>query len=200
MTRKQFAEIMAYIAAGVEKGPSPETAAVYYAALGDLPLDVFRAAAKVVILNHGFKSFPLAYQLRQAASDIVLGQIAELPPAEAWRLAWEAVGRIDPDIQGPYTVRNHEGVMTEFPSQKVAVIANLPPLVAKTLRAYGLQSMIGGKESVSIVRSQFIKMFEQIAAQHKKLALMPEALAKEIESRATPAIGKIVDAIGVERT
>ena len=198
MTAKDFATVMAYLEAGINQPLPKNRAEVYWDLLKDLPVDVMRTAAKRVLLEHQWSTFPSVAQLRQAASETILGQVAELPPAEAWAQAWNAVGRIDPEIQGPYIMNGKE-----YPSQTAAIMDSLPLLVAKTINAYGIRALTHGQEPIGVIRGQFLKMFDQITTKHKRLALMPPALQKEIEqqnkgtlpAQAQQAFGQI----GVER-
>jgi hypothetical protein len=199
MNRKDFAACLAYVETACKTPLSDKEAEVYWDLLRDLPLDVLRIACKRVVLEHPYKSFPSIAQLRQAASETILGQVAELAPAEAWRLASQAMSKIDPEISGPYSLNGKE-----YPSQTVAILASLPLLVRKTVSAYGIRSWTHGREQVGVVRAQFLKMFEQNVAHHKRLALMPDALKREIEAKSqaqTPSVAHASLAqIGLEPT
>lgn len=203
MNKGEFAGCMAYLAATLNQSISEERSKQFYNLLGDLPLDVLRIACKRVVLEHPWPTFPSVAEIRQAASETILGQVAELPPAEAWRLASQAMAKIDCEIAGPYMARNREGVMTQFPSQTAAVMANLPPLVRKTVSAYGVRAWTQGREPIGVIRGQFLRMFEQNVAQFKRLALMPPALQKEIEAKSPASLPSVahnaLSQIGVEK-
>ncbi len=198
MTRKQFAEVLAVLSAAVEKPFAAETAEVYWAVLGDLPLDVFRAAAKVVVLTHAYKTIPLASELRKAASDVIQGQISDMTPANAWEACQRAAKRIDLDISGPYWARGKT-----YASQAASVMDELPPLVARAMSAFGLADLCNaakGASALTTIRAQFLKVVEQQIEHRRKLALMPPALAKEIESHTLPAsAARAIESIGAEK-
>lgn len=203
MTAKDFTTCMAYLEVGINQPLPKNRAEIYWDLLNDLPIDVLRTAAKRVLLEHQWATFPSVAQLRQAASDTILGQVAELPPAEAWAQAWKAVTRIDPEVSGPYMMRDKEGVMRQYPSQTAAIMDSLPFLVAKTINAYGIRALTHGQEPIGVVRGQFLKMFDQITTKHKKLALMPPALKREIEQQnkgtLSAPVQQALGQIGLER-
>lgn len=166
MKSLEFAEVMAYISAATTKPLSPEAAEVYYDLLGDLPAEVLRVAAKRVVLEHRWATFPSVAELREAASETMRGQVKELSPAEAWDLAWGAVAYMDPEQEGSVA----------------RVTAGLPPLVVETMQAFGVPALCYGKEPVGVIRGQFLKMFEQLAARDRRMALLPASLKHAIAS------------------
>src|SRR5262249_4373334 len=136
----------------------------------DLPLDVLKLAAKRVVLEHRWATFPTVAELRAAAAETMQGQVAELSPAEAWAIAWRVVGSTDPEVEGSFQ-RASKGV---------------PPLVVEAIRAFGLNSLCYGKEPVGVVRGQVLKVYEQLAAREQRTALMPASVRAAIEG-----IGKL---------
>ncbi len=185
MTRPEFAEIMARLAAAYGTGfgrPMDEfTVTVYYDALGDITLDVLRIAAKRVMMQQ--KWFPTVHELRQAASETQAGEVAALPPAEAWALAWRAACRIDPDIEGSVD----------------RACEMLPTLVLEALRAFGINAMIYGKEPLGVVRGQFLKIYEQIQAKAQRERLLPAQLKAEVKAIGSEFARQQLKQIGVER-
>ena len=181
MTRYEFGVTMNYIGVAVGKPMEDANALdVYFDLLGDLPADVFRLAAKRVVLSHKYPTFPSVAELRAAALDAHQGDTGGgLPVAEAWRLAWQAVGKIDLDIDG----------------SKDRHLASLPPAVAETINALGLANLIHGKDPVPVVRAQFSKAYEQIAARDRQRALLPAPVREAIEARAAPPVLKLADAL-----
>lgn len=168
MTRHEFASVMAYIAAGIGKAVTKETVDVYFDLLGDLPAPAFRAAAKRVLLEHKWANFPSVAELREAAALTMQGEISSLSPAEAWHLAWEAVKGIDPEVEGTLE----------------RACSGLPPIVFEAMRAFGINSLCFGRDPVGVVRAQFIKIYEQLAAREQRQALLPSALRQSIEAQA----------------
>jgi hypothetical protein len=166
VTRTEFLKAIAYIAAGTGKTLAPESLEVYFDCLGDLPCEVLAVAAKRVVLEHKYATFPTVAELREAASLTARGQISDLSPAEAWALAWRAVADTDPEVDGSF--------------ERAAKKLKLAPLVAEAIRVYGLQSLCYGAEPVGVVRGQFLKIYEQLAARAKRAALLPAAVARAV--------------------
>src|SRR5262245_2019943 len=120
MTREDFAITMAYLESGLNQPLPAKRAEVYWDLLKDLPVDALRLAAKRVLLEHKWATFPSVAELRQAASEVLLGQEAEMSPATAWELAWAAARRIDLGLTGRYLVVRG-GVTREYESQAQSV-------------------------------------------------------------------------------
>lgn len=212
MTKRHLLEAMGFLATAIGREPlSPQSVDVYFELLGDLPVEVLRAAAKKVALEHKWATFPTPAELRGAAANVMNQQLDELTPARAWEIAQQAVRRIDYSISGPYMMRNREGVMTEYPSQTAAIMDQVPGMVADAMRKFGLATLAvsgdaKGKskvDPVGVQRGQFLKMFEQIAEKRRQFAMLPDGMKKEIEdlraARAIPvAIQSVVAQIGVE--
>lgn len=165
MTNTEFASVIAYITSAIGKPLNPDAQLVYFDLLGDLPADVFQLAAKRVVLEHKWATFPSIAELRQAAAESVRGEVKELTPAEAWALAWKAARRIDLGADG----------------SKDRALAGLPPIVVEAINAVGLASMTGKDEPVGVVRGQFLKVFEQLQGRERRLALMPPAVLDGIK-------------------
>ncbi len=164
MTRPEFAGVMAYLEAGCGKPCPPEAAHVYFDLLGDLDVKVLLNAARRVILQHPWATFPSIAELRQAAAETAQGRVSPLSPAEAWALAWCAIGKIDPEQPG--SIARH--------------CAPLPPLVVEAMQALGVEALCHGREPVAVVRAHFLKAFEQLAARETRRALLPPALQREV--------------------
>lgn len=176
MTNTEFAEIIAYITAGCGKPLTAESQVVYFDLLGDLPAETLRLAARRVLLEHKWATFPSVAELRQAAVDSTRGEVKELSAVEAWGLARRVAARIDLEVDG-----SAERAMTD-----------LPPLVREAMRIFGLPSLCvsGGDDfdgnprrvdPISVQAAQFVKIYEQIAARDRKAALMPPAVRKAID-------------------
>jgi hypothetical protein len=176
--KKQFAGVMAYLATAIQKPVGKETIDVYYDLLGDLPVEVLQAAAKRVVLEHKWATFPSVAELREAASETMRGQVKDVSPAEAWEMAWAVACRHDPNQSGEYVSNGKK-----FPSQWAAITAGMPQIVLDAINAFGPRALIYGQEPIGVLRGQFLKTFEQIAARHKRQALLPQSLRKEIEGR-----------------
>lgn len=185
MTNTEFARIIAYLTQGCGKSLTPEQQVVYFDCLGDLSAETFQLAAKRVLMEHKWATFPSIAELREAAALTVRGEVSSLPAAAAWEMAWGAVKCIDLDIDG--SVGN--------------AMRNLPPLVRDTMKALGIASLVGGDDPVPVVRAQFMAAYEQLAARAKRQALLPADTRKAIEQagerQAIPApVRMAIDGIG----
>lgn len=166
MTYGEFASTIGYIELGCRQKISRESLDVYFELLGDLPSEAFQIAAKRVVLEHPWATFPSIAELRLAAAEALQGHVSELSPSEAWHLAWKAAGKIDLDIPGS----------ADFHCR------NLPPIVSEAMAAFGVPSLVNGKDPVGVIRGQFIKIFEQLQARDRRLALLPNALKGQIKA------------------
>lgn len=186
MNRIEFAQCMAYLGAAIGKQLPTESVEVYFDLLGDLPKEVLQTAAKRVVLEHKWATFPSVAEIREAAAETMMGEKKRLSPSEAWELAWEATKKIDPDIEG--SLQRH----TE----------NLPALVIEAMRVFGIVSLVRGKEPISITRSQFLKVYEQLQERESRLNLLPQKVKDSIEKigrdyKALPEVSrKLIENIG----
>lgn len=168
MSREEFLKAVAYVTAACGKALAPASLEVYFDCLGDLPYDVMLTAAKRVVLEHKFATFPTVAEFREAAAETLRGRVKELSAAEAWEAAWAVVRNTDPEIEGSFARATRD----------------TPPLVVEAIRAFGLQALCYGKEPVGVVRGQFLKIFEQLAARDRRAALLPAPVKLAIEERA----------------
>lgn len=182
MTRQEFASVMSYIGLAIRQELSSESMEVYFDLLQDLPRDVLQTAARRALLEHRWPTFPTVAELRTAAAQTQRGEVKGLSPAEAWGLAWRAVSKIDPEIGGPYHVGDRV-----YRTQADSILEGLPPLVREAIESMGLPSLCYG-EPVGVIRGQFMKTFEQLAARDERAALLPASVKQAIEGRgAAPA-------------
>jgi hypothetical protein len=179
VTREEFSACMAYLAAAIQKPLPKESVAVYFDLLGDLQLAVLQTACKRVALEHRWATFPSVAEIREAAAETQRGQVKEIAPAEAWEMAWRAVGQIDPEVAGSAD----------------RALSRVPLIVAAAVVAMGIPALCYGKEPVGVIRGQFMKTFEQIAARDKRQALLPSTV-KEAIAQHRPAIAQAVAQIG----
>ena len=122
-------------------------------------------AAKRVLLEHKWATFPTIAELREAAALTVRGETTEITPIEAWGMAWRAIRKIDLDMDDSVE----------------QATSGLPPVVVATLNDIGIANLIGGKDPVPVVRAQFTKAFEQIAERHRRERILPSATRAAIE-------------------
>lgn len=170
MTRLEFLKVMAALTAGSGRDLAADAKEVYFDCLGDLTVDVFALAAKRVLMEHKWATFPSIAELRQAAAETVRGTVKELGSGEAWAMAWRAVGQIDPEVAGSYA----------------RAVKELPAIVVEAMENYGINPLCYGKEPVGVIRAQFTKIFDQLADRDRRKALMPANLTKQIEANARP--------------
>jgi hypothetical protein len=176
--RIEFGKVLGYIALGIGK-PIAETEdaaagrmEVYYDALGDIPLDVLRAAAKLVIMEHKWATYPSAAEIREACRSIV----ADDPGVdEAAKHAFRIASKLDPDIQGPYMV---DGRL--YVSQWDYLTKDTPKRIVEAMRSFGVSRLTDPKEIVGVVRAQFCKLYEQIVQRDQRERLLPQDLKDEI--------------------
>lgn len=166
MKKSDFVPIMAYIGAAIGKPQSDYTVEVYFDLLGDLPKEALQIGAKRVILLHPWSTFPSVAELREAAVETLRGVACELSSAEAWQLAWKATGKIDPEVEGSID-RGCDG---------------LPPLIVEAMKAFGIGALCFGKEPISVVRGQFVKIYEQLQRREHRVGLLPTSVTKAIEN------------------
>ncbi len=182
MTRHEFVSCMAYLAAGIGKSVSAETAEVYWSLLGDLPPAALQTATQRVLLEHRWSTFPSVAELREAAAETLRGIVSDLTAAEAWALVWKTAGRIDPESEGSIERQ----------------IAKLPPLVREAMQTFGIPSLCYGREPVGVIRGQFMKVFDQLAAREKRLATLPDSIKRDVKAigERQPAIAGTIGSIG----
>jgi hypothetical protein len=175
MTRSEFAMAMAYVGTAMAKPLSAEAHEVYFELLGDLNYQTLMVAVKRVLLEHRFPTFPSVAELRQAAAETIRGEAVELSECEAWGKAWQIVGDTDPEVEGSF--------------ERACRRAKAPPLVVEAIVTMGLNAMCYGDEPVGVVRGQFLKVFAQLAARERRLALLPPALRTALSDiRDRPAL------------
>lgn len=177
MTDIQFAEVIGKISAGCGKSLSAESQLVYFDCLGDLDYEVFKLAAKRVLLSHPWATFPSIAELREAAALTARGEVVELSPAKAWELAWQRIGGVDLEIRGPYHANGKV-----YADQLAAALDGLPDVLVKAIRAFGIPSLAYGDDPPGVKRGQFMKVYEQIADDSKREAIMPADTRKAIEA------------------
>lgn len=175
MTREEFVRVTNYITAGCGKHLGPESLEVYFDLLGDLDAPTLLVAAKRVLLRHKFPTFPTIAELREAATLTQAGEVTSLSSAEAWSLAWDAAARTDPEITGSFE----------------RATAGLPPLVVRAMRAFGVNALCYGSEPITVIRAQYMRVYEQLAAREREAAVLPAATKRAIAAQgATPIAPK----------
>ena len=168
MTRDEFIKVLAYLSAGSSKSLAPAGVEVYFDCLADLPFDVLAIAAKRVILEHKFATFPTVAELREAAALTTRGEVAGMTSAEAWALARRIAANTDPEVEGDYS--------------RQCAKYNPPPIVRQSIEAFGLLSLCYGDDPDGVQRGQFMRIYDELAKREKRHALMPAAVIAQIEA------------------
>jgi hypothetical protein len=167
VTNTEFAEIIGFLTAGCGKPLAVESQVVYFDLLGDLSAETLWLAARRVLLEHPWATFPSVAELRQAAAESARGEIRDLAPSEAWELAWYAVTNfVDP----------------EAPASLERAKARLPALVWRTIEAFPLVALVYGKEPVGVLRGQFLRMYQDYAERARREALFQPATLAALEN------------------
>lgn len=169
MTNAEFTEVVAYVECACGKLLPVQSKLVYFDMLNDLPADLFRLAAKRVLAEHRWATFPTVAEFRAAAAETARGEVKELTPAEAWALAWWVVGNCDPEIDGSF--------------DRACKRAKAPPLVVEAIRSMSLPDLCYGENPVGVIRGQFLAVFEQLQARDRRKALLPPAVLDQIAAR-----------------
>lgn len=195
MTRKEFARIVAYIATATDKELPEKRLEVYFDLLGDLDFEVMMTAAKRVVLEHPWATFPSVAELRSAAALSVRAMATNVTPIEAWEMACKFGSKYDPERSGAYYANGKS-----YANQFEFLTEKFPAVVVKAIKAFGPLSLSVGKEPIGVLRSQFVDTFEQIVAAEERAAILPPALKTQIEAgpkKALPAkVSKVMAAIG----
>lgn len=168
--------------------------AVYFELLGDLPLATLRLAAKQVALQHRWASFPSAAEIRQAAAEILGNKIGGLTAAEAWAMVARVADAVDPSHAGSY-IRN--GI--EYPSMLEAFLDGAPEMVRRAVFTFGIAQLCDRREPIGVVRAQFTKTFETLAAKDQSRLLLPAAMQQAIANNAAPETAGLLEGIGQEK-
>lgn len=184
MHKAEFATIMAYVEAGCGKGLTPAAMDVYFDLLGDLPAELMATAARRVLCEHVWATFPSVAELRQAAAATAQGTITAMSGHEAWAIAAKFGRAYDPEQNGTWTTRRN-GEAKTYGSMAESLLDGVPPLVVEAMRAFGFVALANCDENFA--RPQFIKIYESLSEREERRALMP------------PSVRVAVDAIAEKR-
>jgi hypothetical protein len=185
LTKTEFVKVMLYISSGIQKPISDATLEVYWDLLGDLPLEALQTAARRVMLAHPWSMFLSIAELREAAITTLRGNIRELTAGEAWAVAWKVVSNTDPEVEGSF-----DRACQRYKASRIVV---------DTILRMGLVALCGSSSPVDVIRGQFTRAFDGIAAAEKAAALLPEKVkssVREIGSSHDNLVRQLVPAIG----
>lgn len=195
MTKQQFAAIMHVAEIAFDKPLSKDQQLVYYSYLNDIPPDVLASAVGRAVVE--LKWFPKVSELRALAVEATTaGKYA--PPAEAWQLAYRAIGKIDMDIEGSVE----------------RALKPLPEAVQKAVSQYGIRVLMSDvfdlydhrtgrvrkKADKGAAMTKFVDIYRNIIGREAKRLMLgtvvkqPEAIPESTPQRLTQ---KVVAKIGV---
>jgi hypothetical protein len=185
MSSTEWLEIYAYLSLGTGKAlANREAVGIYFDLLKDLPAEAVKTAAQRVLMEHPWATFPSIAELRAAAVATVQHLVTELSPGEAWNVAWSAIKRIDPDQEGSV----ERGCK------------HVHPLVLEAMSTMGIAAMCFGGDPVGVLRGQFMKIFEQLSARERRMALFPRQIKEAITNGERKQITEIAKKIGTPPT
>ncbi len=189
--RARFAQIMAYIAAGVQKPITDAGIEVYYDLLGDLPESALKVAAQRAVLEHHYATFPPVAMIRGFALETTRGEVKALTGPEAWGIALKVIGKFDVDYSADH---------------KAQILAGMTPVVLAAVYEFGFMALYNlPSNAIETARAQFIKLYEAIAERERKTGILPAPVQAEIQAigernpAITAAANRAVAAIGVEQ-
>lgn len=186
MTKPEFAEIIAYLelmtGRPIHDDPARalERTRGYYQALGDLPVDVLRAAAEKLVIERKWPTFPQVAELRELATNILHRQNAIPDVGEAWDMARRAALTMA-DESLDYKVVNGEQVPTKEWNQRR--LSKLPWCVAEALRQFTAERICNTtNDQIGTAFAQFRTVYETCAAKVKEGRLLPDGLRRRVDA------------------
>lgn len=169
MKKTEIVQLLAVINAAYPNMQVTEAmASIWYELLRDIDFATAQVAVKKLLLESPYP--PTIADIRKQVASITSPK--QLDPAEAWGEVISAIHRY-----GYY--RQEEA------------LASMSPLVAKVVRYMGWQEICASEEP-SVVRGQFLKMYQQMQERERQDALLPAQLKAEID--------KIAEAHSTQKT
>lgn len=157
MTKIETAKLLAVLAAAFPRFEVDDLKVqVWHEMLGDLDYSLASLAIKKLILESTFP--PSIAEVRNAAVEIQTPE--QTTGAQAWGEVIKAIR-----IYGHY--REEEA------------LASMSPVTAQVVRCMGWRDICLNSEP-GVVRGQFLKMYQQIAAREKENKLLPDDLKLEM--------------------
>jgi len=160
MTKTEVVKLLAVISGAYPNMQVTEaTVALWYELLGDLDINLALAAVKKLILESSYP--PTIADIRKRVVDIITLAEDKMSAAEAW-------GEVEKKIRwyGYY--------------REVEALENMTPQVAKVVRYIGWRNICLSEEP-SVIRGQFLKMYQQVAEREQKERLLPLNLRDDIK-------------------
>lgn len=184
LTRTQTEQIAALMSLAQVLGTdfNAERASAYVRLFDGIGTDAIRTACHRLACEWRNGWFPRPAEIIEKARATEAGVVEHDTALEAWALAWNAVKRIDLEVDG----------------SKDRHLGKLPPIVRTVLEGMGVANLTGGETPVSILQTEFVKHYRELAAKTAKVAALPDKVRERIESRQhSPTVARIVSSIGV---
>jgi len=132
---------------------------LWHELLGDLEFNLAKAAVKKLLLESPYP--PSIADIRKRAAEIITPPEERIDASEAWGEVIRAIHRY-----GYY--RQEEA------------LASMSPRTAKVVRYMGWQEICLSEEP-SVIRGQFLKMYNIVTEREKQERLLPASLKEEIQ-------------------
>jgi hypothetical protein len=162
MTKGEVAKLLAVLAAAFPRFEVDDLKVqVWHEMLGDLDYDVANIAIKKIIILNTFP--PAITEVRKAAA--VLTGPEQVTGSEAW-------GEVIRAIRNFGYYREEEA------------LANMSPITARVVRYMGWRDICLSEEPSGVLRGQFLKMYEQVAAREQEKQLLSPTMQTEIKKLA----------------
>lgn len=172
MSNLEFGDVVSWleIAFGKPLADSKEArdkrANVYFEMLGKYPVDAFRVAARRIVRERKYQSFPSVAELQEFIIETLHGEIMELTAQEAFNVGMKACGQCD--------IESYGSVDRAF--------ANIPEKVKRAVWAFGFMALYNLPSSaMETARAQFIKLYEALEERDHRDDLYPQSLKDEIK-------------------
>jgi hypothetical protein len=138
--------------------PSDDKVRLWHELFCDIPYKVAMTAVKKLMLSSKFP--PTIAELRKEVLAVTIPAEDRITPAEAWGMVVHAIRDY-----GSY--------------REVDALASLPEVVARVVRYIGWRELCLCDEP-DIIRAQFMRMFDQVAAKERDRKLLPSGLQEQI--------------------
>lgn len=135
------------------------TVETWYDCLSDIDLEVALAAVKKNILESPFP--PTIADIRKQVADVVTLKEDKLDISEAWGEVVKAM-----QTHGSYS--------------EIEALKSMNPTTKKVVKYMGWRE-ICLSENLGVIRGQFLRMYETVAARERQDRLLPESFKKDIK-------------------
>lgn len=159
MVRSEVAKLLAVLAAAYPRFEVNElTEQVWFEMLQDIPYQVAQVAVKKLILESSYP--PAIADVRKQVAEVIIPAEEQIDAVTAWGEVINAI-----HYYGYY--RQDEA------------LSSMSPLTAGVVRCMGWQEICTSEE-LSVIRGQFLRMYEQLSKRKQQEMLLPAGLKKQI--------------------